>query len=282
MAKVHIEGGTRRPEAIRYYLDVASLGDFSDTEDVMNEVFHRYGFPSEGSVNTEKIGTFLSRFGIVEDDDRQSLTDTGDQLLRVLLEDETLFYELLSLHIATYFHSHPSEDTLPSWTYYKTIEYLLENRPVKVQETSTAKTVVSHLSAEAEQRNTDDLLENVGALSNKTFRNFVHFIKPLEPSVLDDGVFTGRTRVKTDVFAMALDKAYQSEFVQPTTDYGDLITISPGSPGNEFLRTVCGIQRSYVVEIAEQAGRMYEEIECTSDFEVKVRIREELSYDQFS
>lgn len=278
--KMHIEGGTARVEAIRYYLDLIDQSDYSSVEEVMDDAYHRLGFPDPASysqldkpeVNTKNMASTLSRLGLVEDNNPQQLKDRGQQLVDVLLRDEDLFYEFLHFIYATTYQQQPSADRLISWAYYQISTELYAKAPVEYTNDVKQDIVdtVMFRAEEAEGPGFDD----PGPLSTKSLNNYRRFIQALDPPVFDPDTNTIQLReyAREELILLTLDHIYRSDRVVETADYGDLIELTDDVI--DHVCTICLVEENAFLDLVEDVAARYRQLSTQSDYALRVRLSE--------
>jgi len=267
-AKLHIEGSKGRPEAIRHYLDFIDRRDYDSVEAVMDDVYRETGLEV---VNTKNMQTTLAKLGIVEDRDRQQLTDFGDDLVEVLLYNDQLFYELLHFVYATAYHRNSTPDTAISWAYFNICDEYRRRSPVSFD---GVKQEVIESVMEKSDRSSDDALADRGPLSGGSITNYRRFIERLEPAVYDDdtGEFTLRNFAQKELVLAAIDHIYRTDIDSSTRGYGDLVELTDDTI--ELLCTVLLLQEEDLPDVIEHVASMDARLNIKSDYQLRVRLTE--------
>lgn len=264
MAKLHIEGSSDRPEVIKHYLDFIDRRSYSSLDAVMDDVYQETGIDL---VNTKNMETTLSKLGLVNDQDRQRLTDYGRDIVEVLLYNEQLFYELLHFTYATAYHRSPSPDRAISWAYYHICDEFRRRAPVDF--TDAKQEVVEAVMEEAD-RASDEALKDHGPLSNTSLTNYRRFIEPLDPSVYQGGEVTLRSFAPKELVLATIDHLYRTDVVSGTIGYGDLLELT-----GDTIDTVCTIlllQEESVTDVIEHVASMDARLSLQSDYQLRVRL----------
>lgn len=264
MAKLHIEGASDRPEAIKHYLDFIDRRDYSSIDPVMNDIYRETGLDP---VETKNMKTTLSKLGLVDYQDRQQLTDYGREVVEVLLYNEQLFYELLHFTYATAYHRDPSPNRAISWAYYQICDEFRRRAPVDF--TDAKQEIVESVMEEAD-RAPDEALEDHGPLSTTSLTNYRRFIKPLDPPVYQDGEVTLRSFAQKELVLATIDHLYRTDVISETIDYGDLLELT-----GDTIDTVCTIlllQEESVADVIEHVASMDARLSLKSDYQLRVRL----------
>jgi hypothetical protein len=266
-AKIHIEGGTGRVEAIRTYLDLIDRRSYDSAEAVMEDAFREFGLDVSQSTPKEMKAT-LEKLGIVEPDDRQLLTGLGRALVDVLLYDEQLFFEMFHFVYATAYHRDPSDDSAISWSYYQITDEFRRRSPVKF--TDAKQEIVEAVMDRADRPDGPEF-EDRGSLSGKSMNNYRKFIEKLDPEVITDGTFELRSFAQKELVLVAIDHMYRTdEFA--TTDYGGLLELS--GDVSDALCTICLLDEDNLTDAVEHAASMDSRLKLTSDYSLRVRLTE--------
>ncbi|MFB6197624.1 MAG: hypothetical protein ABEI52_05055, partial [Halobacteriaceae archaeon] len=187
-AKLHIEGASGRPEAIKHYLDLIDRRDYDSAEAVMEDAYVEFGLTrpdhDDRQVDIKNMTTTLAKLGLVEPNDRQSLDERGEQLVDVIVYNEDLFYELLHLLYSTVYYRDPSPDTAISWSYFQISAALRRRSPIDFTP-DTRQVIAEEVMQKADEANEDPLTDH-GPLSDRSLNNYKWFIKELDPPVMDD------------------------------------------------------------------------------------------------
>lgn len=265
-AKLHIEGGSQRHEAIRHYLDYIDRREYDSVEAVMDDIYRETGLDIVGIKNMK---TTLAKLGIVERGNRQQLTEYGLKLVDVLLYDENLFYELLHFTYATAYDRNPSSYTAISWSYYQICDELRRRSPTEFN--SARQTIVEAVKRTAEQSR-EDALADPGALSTGSLTNFRRFIRDLDPLVYDDdtGEFSLRSFAPNGLVLAAIDNLYRTDRESSTREYGTPLVLS--DEVTDYLCTILLVQEENLTEVIEHVASMDARLSITPDYEFRVRL----------
>lgn len=264
MAKLHIEGSADRPEAIRHYLDFIDRRYYDSVEAVMDDVYRETGLEV---VNTKNMQTTLAKLGLVEDNNRQQLTDIGEDLVEVLLYNDQLFYELLHFVYATAYHRNPTPNRAISWSYFHICDEYRRRSPVEFD--AVKQEVIEAIMEQANQ-STDEALTNPGPLSGGSITNYSRFIKRLDPPVYHDGEFVIRSFAQKELVLAAIDHLYRTDVDASTREYGDLVELSGDTV--ETLCTILLLQQESLADVIEHVASMDSRLNLKSDYELRVRL----------
>jgi Mn-dependent DtxR family transcriptional regulator len=267
MAKLHIEGAKHRPEAIKYYLDFIDRREYDSVESVMNDVYRETGLDV---VDTKNMQTTLAKLGLVDNTDRQQLTDEGRGLVEILLYNEQLFYEFLHFTYATAYHREPSSERAVSWSYYHICDEFCRRAPIAFTQ-DTKQEIAESVEATAE-RGSGDTPSNPGPLSTTSLNNYARFIKSLDPEVYDESSdeVTLRLFAPNELVLATIDHLYRTEIDSPARDYGDLVELSGKT--NEILCTILMLQEEQLPELIEHVASMDARLSIKSDYQLRVRL----------
>lgn len=266
-AKIHIEGGTGRLEAIRTYLDLIDRREYDSAEAVLDDAFREFGLEVSQSTPKEMKAT-LERLGLVEETDRQQLTRLGRDLVDILLYDEQLFYEMFHFIYSTAYHRNPCDDTTISWSYFQISDEFRQRSPVGF--TDVKQEIVETVMQKADRIDRSEF-ENRGSLSGKSMNNYRKFIEKLDPSVIEDGTFELRSFVQKELMLVAIDHLYRTDAFA-TTDYGGLLELS--GEVSDALCTICLLKEDSLTDAVEHAASMDARLNLTSDYSLRVRLTE--------
>ncbi|QSG11387.1 hypothetical protein HSBGL_0959 [Halapricum desulfuricans] len=264
MAKLHIEGASDRAEVIKHYLDFIDRRDYSSLDAVMDDIYRETGLDL---VNTKNMETTLAKLGLVDQQNRQQLTDYGRDVVEVLLYNDDLFFELLHFTYATAYHRNPCPDRAISWAYYSICDEFRRRAPVNFTD---AKQEVVESVMERADRAPDSALDDHGPLSNTSLSNYRRFIEQLDPEVYQDGEVTLRSFAPKEIVLATIDHLYRTDVVSETIDYGDLLELS-----DETIDTICTIlllQEESVGDVVEHVASMDARLSLTSDYQLRVRL----------
>lgn len=270
--KIHIVGGPGRPEAIKRYLDLIDRREYDSVEDVLSDAHHEFGLshPTQPDrlVDDRYLANTLERLGLVQEGNRQELTEFGRELVDVLIHNEQRFYDLLHFVYATAYERDPDPERLISWSYYQITREYCERAPVDFND---AKQEVLEAVLQTAENETDPVFDDHGTLSSKSINNYRRFIDELEPPVLRDGRFELREFVPSELVLASIDFLYRTDFAG-TREYGGLMSLS-GAPA-EALQTLCLVKEDALTEVVEQAVKMDSRLSLKADYTMHVRLSE--------
>jgi hypothetical protein len=278
--KLHIVGSAGRPEAIKRYLDLIDRRDYDSVEDVMSDAYHEFGLshPTKPGqlINTKDMANTLARLGLVQEDDRQELTEFGRKLVDVLIHNEQRFYDLLHFVYASAYHRNPDPERFISWSYYQITREYRERAPVDFKD---AKQEVVEAVLQTAENESAPGFDEYGTLSKKSINNYRRFIDELEPPVLHDGRFELREFVPSELVLASIDLLYRTDFAG-SREYGGLMSLS-GAPA-EALQTLCLVQEDALSEVVEQAVKMDSRLSLKADYTMHVRLSEPVNIDDLA
>jgi Mn-dependent DtxR family transcriptional regulator len=273
MAKLHIEGAKHRPEAIKYYLDFIDRREYDSVESVMNDVYRETGLDV---VNTKNMQTTLAKLGLVDDADRQQLTDKGRDLVEILLYNEQLFYEFLHFTYATAYYREPSSERAVSWAYYHICDEFRRRAPITFTQ-DTKQEIAESVEATAE-RGSGDAPSNPGPLSTRSLNSYARFIKSLEPEVYDESSdeVTLRSFAPNESVLATIDHLYRTGIDSAARDYGDLVELSGKT--NEIICAILMLQEEELPELIEHVASMDARLSIKSDYQLRVRLTDPVDF----
>lgn len=276
MAKLHIEGAKHRPEVIKNYLDFIDRRDYDSFNDVMDDIYRETGLDV---VDTKAMQTTMAKIHLVEDHDRQELTDRGRDLVDVLLYDEQLFYELLHFIYATAYHRKPIADRAISWAYYHICDEFRRRSPTEFSD--VRQQVVEAVEDEADQSG-DEALEEHGPLSTGSLNNYRRFIEKLDPKVYhsDSGEFSLRTFAKSELVLLTVDHLYRSDVDSKTRNYGDPVELSGDTVS--LMCTILLVQEEDLTDLIEHVATMDRRLSITADYQLRVRLNDPVEINEFA
>lgn len=273
-AKLHIEGSSGRPEAIKHYLDFVDRREYSSLDSVMSDIYQETGMDV---VNTKGMLVTLSKLGIVQEDDRQSLTDLGRSLVDILIYDEQLFYEFLHFRYVTAFQRDRSANKSISWSYYMITEELRKRSPTDYNKAKQG--VMEAVSQQADKSGHESLSDH-GPVSSRSMNAYRRFINQLEPSVLDsDGRVTLRGLPKREIILAAIDHVYRVDVVSSSINHGNPLSIDAAA---DTLQTLLFVPENELTDIIEHVASMDGRLELMSDYKLKIRLYNEVNLDDFA
>lgn len=275
--KLHIEGGEGRPQAILDYLDLIDQYSYESKEGVVQDAYEQ-GYQL-GEINTKNMLATLTSLGLIQADDQQSLTERGQGLVDVSLYNEELFFELLHVVYSTAYAQNPGPATTISWAYHTVSAYLFDIAPV-ASFTDAKQDIVDHVMYTAEQSDQPALGEDAGAFSRKSINGYQKFITQLSPAVLEDDRFDLREHTREELIIAAINHVYRSTQIAPTIEYGDLLELS--EPVRDEICTVCLLQSDRLDEMLERAAAAYDVFTIEADYDIRVRMQEEIRFHEFT
>jgi len=270
--KLHIVGSAGRPEAIKCYLDLIDRREYETTDEVMSDAYREFGLShpkyEDRLINTKDMTNTLSKLGLVEDNDRQQLTELGKGLVDILVHNEQRFYELLHFVYSSAYFSNPSPNRFISWSYYQISKEFRERAPVNF---NNAKQGVVDAVMRTADNQTREGFEDHGTLSEKSINNYRRFVDRLDPAVLQDGEFALREFVSTELVLASIDLLYRTDLAG-SRDYGDLMSLD-GAPA-EALQTLCLVDEDALSDVVEQVVTMDSRLSLKADYSLHVRLSE--------
>lgn len=269
--KIHIVGGAGRLEAIKCYLDLIDRREYDSVEDVMSDAYHEFGLihPTKPGkpINTRDMTNTLAQLEIVQQDNRQELTELGRELVDILIHNEQRFYDLLHFVYASAYHRNPAPNRLISWSYYQITREYCERSPVDFND---AKQEVVEAVLRTAENETVQGFDDHGTLSKKSINNYRRFIDELDPPALQDGRFELREFVPSELVLASIDLLYRTDFTG--AEYGGLMSLS-GAPA-EALQTLCLVREESLSDVVEQAAKMDSRLKIKPDYDIHVRLSE--------
>jgi len=277
-AKLHIEGSNNRPAAIKHYLDLIDRRDYNSADAVMEDAYVEFGLiqpdKSDRQVSIKNMTTTLANLGLVENNDRQTLTELGEEFIEVLIYNEDVFFELFHVLYSTAFHRDPSPDRSISWSYYHISEGYKRRAPVDFK--NTRQEIVEEVLDAADESNRDELT-NPGSLSKRSINGYKHFIGELDPPVLSSsGEFQMRSFAGKEVVLTALDTLYRSDVLFESLKYGDRLELSDNV--THILSTITLIDEMDLTDVLEHTASMDGRVSMTSDYQMRVRLTEPVEF----
>lgn len=270
--KLHIVGSAGRPEAIKSYLDLIDRRDYESVEDVMSDAYHEFGLshPTRPGqlINTKDMTNTLARLGLVQESNRQELTEFGRELVDILIHNEQRFFDMLHFLYASAYYRDPGPERFISWSYYQISREYCERAPVDFND---AKQEIVEAVLQTAENESVTGFDNYGTLSKKSINNYRRFIDELEPPVLRDGRFKLREFVPSELVLTSIDLLYRTNFAG-SREYGGLMSLS-GAPA-EALQTLCLVQEDALSDVVEQAVKMDSRLDLKADYTVHVRLSE--------
>lgn len=282
-AKLHIEGASGRPEAIKHYLDLIDRRDYDSPESVMEDAYVEFGLtrPShdDRQVDIKGMTKTLSKLGLVETDDRQSLTERGKRFVDVIVYNEDLFFELLHLLYSTAYYRDPTPETAISWSYFEISAALRRRAPVDFSP-NTRQEVAEEVMEKADESDEDALADH-GPLSDRSLNNYKWFINELDPQVFgESNQFQLRSFAKKELVLGAIDILYRSDILFETADYGDQLGLTEETKA--ILGPILIVDEPDFADVIEHTASMDGRLSITSDYELRVRLTEEVDFDDLA
>jgi hypothetical protein len=282
-AKLHIEGASGRPQAIKHYLDLIDRRDYDSAESVMEDAYVEFGLtrPShdDRQVDIKNMTTTLAKLGLVAAGDHQSLTDLGEQFIDVIVYNEDMFYELLHLLYSTAYYRDPSPDTAISWSYFHISSALSHRAPIDFTP-DTRQAIAEEVMQKADEAD-DEALTDHGPLSDRSLNNYKWFIKALDPVVLNEsGNFQLRSFAKKELVLGAIDILYRSDIIFDTADYGDKLNLTEETKA--ILGPILLVDEPDFADVIEHTASMDGRLFITSDYELRIRLTEEVDINDLS
>jgi len=278
-AKLHIEGGSGRPAAIKHYIDLIDRREYESAEAVMEDAYVEFGLTrpshSDRQVNIKNMTTTLARLGIVQDGNRQTLTEVGEQFVDVLIYNKDLFYDLFHFFYSTAYHRDPIPDRTISWSYYQISAAYKRRSPINYRDARQG--VVEEVLEQADNMDRDEFAGH-GPLSKRSLNNYKWFISELEPKVLNDsGEFQLRSFVEKEVVLGAIDALYRSDTLFETLKYGDRLELS--DKATNILSAITLVDEMDLTDVIEHAASMDRRLSVTSDYQLRVRLKDQVEID---
>jgi len=282
-AKLHIEGASGRPQAIKHYLDLIDRRDYESAESVMEDAYVEFGLTrpdhDDRQVDIKNMTITLAKLGLIEADDRQSLTGLGEQFIDVIVYNEDLFYELFHFLYSTAYYRDPSPDTAISWSYFHISSALRRRSPIDFTP-DTRQAIAEEVMQKADEVN-DEALTDHGPLSDRSLNNYKWFIKALDPVVLkESGEFQLRSFAKKELVLGAIDILYRSNIIFDTADYGDKLNLSEETKA--ILGPILLVDEPDFTDVIEHTASMDGRLSITSDYELRIRLTEEVDISDLS
>lgn len=278
-SKFHIEDDVG-PDEIYQYLDTLIAEKPSDDDSLKNkasELGH-----SIGSAERIRVGPLLERLGVVEPNDKFSLTEMGDSLVDIMYEQPRLFYNILHYLYYTAVDRFPEEHIYTSYTYQKFTNYIHRNHPFESFH-GNKSSIVSAVDAELQQdEHIDPSRAKAGvSISTKTFNGFLRFITELEPSINPnkDGETPGyspRGFCPPELFVLAVDYIYN----QTDTDYGTLLSLTDNVKMN--IRQLCFLTDDGIENVADFSDESFDFFALNQDFGKNYLLNQSVGVHDFS
>lgn len=281
--KLHIEGASGRPQAIKHYLDLVDRRDYESAESVMEDAYIELGLTrpkhSDRQVDIKNMTTTLSRLGLVNPDDRQELTSLGQQFVDIIIYNEDLFYELLHLLYSTAYYREPTSTNAISWSYYQISAALRRRSPVDFSP-AVRQEVAEEVMQKAGDASNGALADH-GPVSDRSLNGYKWFIQALDPPVLDDSSeFQLRSFAKKELVLGAIDTLYRSEVLFETAEYGDKLGLTDDT--RVVLGPILFVDEANFTDVIEHAASMDGRLSITSDYDLRIRLTEKVDFNDLS
>ena len=278
-SKFHIEDDAG-PDEIYQYLDTIIAEKPSDDTSLKNkasELGH-----SIGSAERIRVGPILKRLGVVEPDDKFSLSKMGDELLDIMYDQPRLFDNILHYLYYTAVDRFPEEYIYTSYTYQKFTNYIHRNHPFESFH-GNKSSIVSAVGAELQQdEDIDTSRTEAGvSISTKTFNGFLKFVTELEPSINpnEDGGTPGynpRGFCPPELFVLGVDYIYN----QTDTDYGTLLSLT--DEVKIEIGQLCLLSDDGVENVADFSDDSFEFFAVNQDFGKNYLLNQSVGVHDFS
>ena len=279
--KLHIEGGTGRPDAIKSYLDLIERREYNSASAVMEDAYVEFNLtrPSktDREVDTKGMLTTLTNLGLVEENNRQQLTELGEEFIDVLIYNEDAFFDLFHLLYSTAYYRNPSNNTGISWSYFQISDAYRRRAPTNFAD--ARQEVIEEVMNRAD-RMESPIFNDPGPLSKRSLNSYKRFVQKLDPPVLKDGTFDLRSFAKNELVIAAVDSLYRSDILFKTLRYGDRLELSNES--REFLSTVLLVYEDDLPELLEHTASMDGRLSIESDYSIRIRLTEEVNIDDLA
>lgn len=274
--KLHIEGGTGRPDAIKSYLDLIDRREYDSASDVMEDAYVEFNLTrpnkTDREVDTKGMLTTLTNLGLVKNDNRQELTELGEEFVDVIIYNEDAFFALFHLLYSTAYYRTPSDKTGISWSYFQISDAYRRRTPTNFAD--VRQEVIEEVMNKADQMDSS-IFDDPGPLSKRSLNSYKRFIEKLDPSVLEDGTFDLRSFAQNELVIGAVDSLYRSDVLFKTLRYGDRLELSKES--QEFLSTVLLVHEDDLSELLEHTASMDGRLSIESDYSMRIRLTKEVN-----
>ena len=274
--KLHIEGGTGRPDAIKSYLDLIDRREYDSASDVMEDAYVEFNLTrpnkTDREVDTKGMLTTLTNLGLVKNDNRQELTELGEEFVDVIIYNEDAFFALFHLLYSTAYYRTPSDKTGISWSYFQISDAYRRRTPTNFAD--VRQEVIEEVMNKADQMDSS-VFDDPGPLSKRSLNSYKRFIEKLDPSVLEDGTFDLRSFAQNELVIGAVDSLYRSDVLFKTLRYGDRLELSKES--QEFLSTVLLVHEDDLSELLEHTASMDGRLSIESDYSIRIRLTKEVN-----
>lgn len=279
--KLHIEGGSGRPEAIKSYLDLIDQREYEDPDVVMEDAYIEFNLTrpnkEDREVNIKGMLTTLTRLGLVEEDDRCQLTDLGDEFVDIIIHNEDAFYPLFHLLYSTTYYRSPSEKTAISWSYHQISDAYRRRAPIEYK--SARQEVAEEVMEKAEKEESEEF-DEPGPVSKRSLSSYRGFVEKLEPPVINDGQFELRSFASSELVLGAINVLYKGDKKFETLRYGDRLELTDDV--SRFLSTVLLVQEEDLMDLLEHTASMDGRLSIESDYSLRLRLTEEVSFNDLA
>ncbi len=279
--KLHIEGGTGRPDAIKSYLDLIDRREYDSASAVMEDAYVEFNLTrpnkTDREVDTKGMLTTLSNLGLVEENNRQQLTELGEEFIDVIIYNEDAFFALFHLLYSTAYYRNPSSNTGISWSYFQISDAYRRRAPTNFSD--SRQEVIEEVMEKADRMDSP-VFADPGPLSKRSLNSYRRFIEKLDPPVLEDGTFDLRSFAEKELVLGAVDSLYRSDEVFETLRYGDRLELSEES--KNFLCTVLLVHEDDLAEILEHTASMDGRLSIESDYSIRIRLTKEVNIDDLA
>jgi len=221
--------------------------------------------------------TTLTNLGLVEDDNRQQLTELGEKFIDVIIYNEDAFFALFHLLYSTAYYRNPSSKTGISWSYYQISDAYRRRAPTNFAD--ARQEVIEEVMEKADQMDSP-IFDDPGPLSKRSLNSYKRFIEKLDPPVLEGGTFDLRSFAQTELVIAAIDSLYRSDTIFKSLRYGDRLELSKES--KEFLSTVLLVHEDDLSELLEHTASMDGRLSIESDYSIRIRLTEEVNIDDLA
>ncbi len=279
--KLHIEGGTGRPDAIKSYLDLIDRREYNSLNAVMEDAYVEFNLTrpnkTDREVDTKGMLTTLTNLGLVEEDNRQQLTELGEEFIDVIIYNEDAFFALFHLLYSTAYYRNPSSKTGISWSYFQISDAY--RRRAATNFVDARQEVIEEVMDKAD-RMESPIFDDPGPLSKRSLNSYKRFVEKLDPPALEDGTFDLRSFAQNELVIGAVDSLYRSDILFKTLRYGDRLELSEESQG--FLSTVLLVHEDDIPELLEHTASMDGRLSIESDYSIRIRLTEEVNIDDLA
>jgi len=279
--KLHIEGGTGRPDAIKAYLDLIDRREYDSASAVMEDAYVEFNLTrpnkTDREVDTKGMLTTLSNLGLVEENNRQQLTELGEEFIDVIIYNEDAFFALFHLLYSTAYYRNPSRNTGISWSYFQISDAYRRRAPTNFSD--SRQEVIEEVMEEADQMDSP-VFDDPGPLSKRSLNSYRRFIEKLDPPVLEDGTFDLRSFPEKELVLGAVDSLYRSNVVFETLRYGDRLELSEES--KNFLCTVLLVYEDDLPDLLAHTASMDGRLSIESDYSIRIRLTKEVNIDDLA